>query len=357
MKIAYLVHLNTGPKSGVFNKIIHQADCWKKLGNQVLLYVLTREREVERGLPDGSVCFFYSRLSWLDRLRKMNRIVSRIIVDSPNIVYLRQDHCYPAYVRLGKALSIVMEINSDVDAELRAYSKGQWLFNKLTERILWRASSGAVLVTYELVNKKRKFSEGRPVSVIANGIDLSSRTPVEALHGNAPPTLFFLGSPGMAWHGIDKILRLAMLFPEWQFYLVGPDGRGMPYSPPNVHCLGELEEHRYLPLIKASDVALSTLALHRKGMEEACPLKTREYLSFGLPVIIGYRDTDFPGETDFLLRLPNTENNIEINLDRIRDFVYRWKGKRVAREKILRIDMIEKERARIEFFSSILRNN
>ena len=70
--------------------------------------------------------------------------------------------------------------------------------------------------------------------------------------------------------------------------------------------------------MSAADVAIGTLSLHTKQMEEACPLKVREYLAWGLPVIIGYKDTEFPApDTAFLLQLPNNPTNVHDHLDQI----------------------------------------
>lgn len=57
-------------------------------------------------------------------------------------------------------------------------------------------------------------------------------------------------------------------------------------------------------------MAVSSLALHRDGLNEASPLKTREYLVAGVPVLTAYRDTDFLRGAPFLLQLPNVEDNV-----------------------------------------------
>jgi hypothetical protein len=89
-------------------------------------------------------------------------------------------------------------------------------------------------------------------------------------------------------------------------------------------------------------------------MEEACPLKVREYLAYGIPTIIGYKDTDFPNGAPFLLCLPNTPDNVEKNLDRIEAFVLSWKGKRVPRSEIEHLDLKVKEEKRIIFIEEVL---
>jgi glycosyltransferase involved in cell wall biosynthesis len=47
------------------------------------------------------------------------------------------------------------------------------------------------------------------------------------------------------------------------------------------------------------DIGIGTLALERKGMKEACPLKVREYLASGLPVYAGHQDGALPDDFPF----------------------------------------------------------
>jgi hypothetical protein len=87
-------------------------------------------------------------------------------------------------------------------------------------------------------------------------------------------------------------------------------------------------------------------------MEEASPLKVREALAYGLPVILAYQDTDFlDARVDFLLQIPNTEENVYENATAIRAFAYAMQGHRVDRDFIQpRIDQSIKEKARLDFF-------
>ncbi|MBE3098230.1 MAG: hypothetical protein IMZ44_14030, partial [Planctomycetes bacterium] len=93
----------------------------------------------------------------------------------------------------------------------------------------------------------------------------------------------------------------------------------------------------------------------RKGMNENSPIKTREYLAAGLPVIIGYDDIDFPDRPDYILQLPNSEDNVVIHIEAIRAFVRRVKGTRVPREIVQpRIDAAGKEATRLAFMRQCL---
>ena len=86
-------------------------------------------------------------------------------------------------------------------------------------------------------------------------------------------------------------------------------------------------------------------------MDEACPLKVRRYLAYGLPVILGYRDTDLDA-TDawWLLGLPNTEANVATSLPRIESFVNSVRGRRIPRDEVEPlISAAAKEAARLAF--------
>ena len=107
-------------------------------------------------------------------------------------------------------------------------------------------------------------------------------------------------------------------------------------------------------LYKKMDIAIGTLALHRKKMEEASPLKVREYVAYGLPVIIGYIDIDLNNE-EFILNIGNYEENVVESIDAIVKFIESWKNKVIDLD-ISRIDMNKKEKQRLKFFSGFVRN-
>ena len=79
-------------------------------------------------------------------------------------------------------------------------------------------------------------------------------------------------------------------------------------------------------------------------------MKVREYLAVGLPIIIGYKDTDFLDGAPFILSLPNCEDNLVDGIERIELFVESWQGKRVNRALISHLGADIKEAQRLEFF-------
>jgi hypothetical protein len=59
-------------------------------------------------------------------------------------------------------------------------------------------------------------------------------------------------------------------------------------------------------------------------------------------------------DCDFLLKIPNKEDNIQTHGQAIRDFAYRMRGRRAERKMIATIDQVAKEAERIRFFEEIL---
>jgi len=124
--------------------------------------------------------------------------------------------------------------------------------------------------------------------------------------------------------------------------------------PQNIRAPGKLSRKEYEPLVAACTAGIGTLALHRKAMNEACALKVREYLAFGLPVILGYNDVDIPNGAPYALQLPNSEDNVSGNIEKISAFVERWRGRRVPRNEIVHIDSAAKEQKRLAVLQRVI---
>jgi glycosyltransferase involved in cell wall biosynthesis len=197
------------------------------------------------------------------------------------------------------------------------------------------------------------FASAKPIKVIANGIPLENFAP-RPISQERDPVLVMMATGQYRWHGLDKLVILARKFPKWTIHILGDAlvsselaGCG------NVRVHGLLKRSEFEPILARAHVGLGPMALHRKEMEEACPLKVREYLSYGLPVIGGYVDSDFPKGAEFFLQIPNREDNVERSLDAIEKFVAHWMHRRVAPSEIAHLDFRSKERERLAFLEQI----
>jgi glycosyltransferase involved in cell wall biosynthesis len=230
-------------------------------------------------------------------------------------------------------------------------------FNRFTRGLLLRKASGFIFPSHELAETQFNAVYQKPARVISNGIDLMKNPPLPPA-ANSHPVITLVGSPGMKWHGVDKIVKLAERFPDLNFNIVGYQISDIGSSiPPNIRVLGFLSREEVRQVLRETDVACGTLALHRKGMNEASPLKVREAVSCGLPVILGYYDTDLSNLAgEYILHLPNTEDNVESCAEQIHSFAYRMMGKRMDQRSVReRIDQQRKELARIDFLIEIFR--
>jgi hypothetical protein len=357
MKIAYLIHWNEGPESGVFKKICSQVNEWMTLGNEVKLFIYTNRKINDWALHCGQIEVVIQQYTgWQNRFSLFRILVGQAEQWNPDIIYHRFDLYYPFLKSLLNKYPSVLEINSNDLAEMRLSRGIRYWYHLLTRKQVLKVSKGYVFVSKELSEEKHYSRYAKSKIVIGNGIELD-KFPLMAAPENELLRVVFIGSPGQTWHGTDKIVWLAKLQPNWTFDMIGTDRLQMAEEeiPANMIFHGKLMREQYQPIMQLADIAIGSLAMHRAMMKEASPLKVREYLAFGIPVILGYQDTDFPNKnTPFILELPNENNNIEPNLDKIKNFSTYWAGKRVKREWIQHLDTKEKEVKRIAYMESIV---
>jgi glycosyltransferase involved in cell wall biosynthesis len=362
MRIAYVsLHWPRTRNSGVGKKIQSQVAAWNAMGHEAQLFMHTAWHEPQSELIEADY-FFYQVAgkikTELHRIGTMSRMVMAIREFHPDVIYLRYGiYVYPAHRLMGIA-PVVEEINTNDLTQHEGLGSIYNLYNRLTRGIILRRVRGLVTVSRELAVSSAFAPYHKPTRVIANGVDLTSfpRLPAPS---NKIPRLVFIGNPGYPWHGVDKLAELAKRIPDIRLDIIGyselPDFEPLPE---NITLHGFLARQEYQHVLASADVAISSLALHRVQLEEASPLKSRECLAFGLPLVIAYTDTDVDGpDCDFLLKIPNKEDNISTHAQAIRDFSYRMAGRRVEREHIQKIDQTKKEFERIEFFKEILQIN
>lgn len=351
MRIAYLVHGVDGRGSGVRAKILSQAETWAELRPELRIGLFVRSEAGSEAEWIGQPHVERVRAS---RAGIAGRLVQREMLSlevarwRPDLIYLRQSTVSPSVALLAASFPTIVELNTLDLAELRIRSRGRYHFARATRGLVLRRARGLVAVTNEIAEHGSVRGLHRPIVTIPNGIDMTVYPPLAA-PANRDPRLVFLGAPRLAWHGLDKISELARLCPSWHFDVIGPQREELSGHPPNVTVHGLLAPREYEPVLARADVALGPLALHRKRMNEASPLKVGEYLARGIPTIIGYADTRFPDGAPFLLQVPNSENNVAASLDRIRAFVSGWMGRRVDRKAIASIDSRRTESDRLRF--------
>jgi glycosyltransferase involved in cell wall biosynthesis len=352
MRVAYVCYWNAFKDDGIAAKIRTQASLWTAAGNDVTVFCLSRAgaQAAEQRLGDHLFVFESRR----QRLQAGRALAKAVLGFQPELVYLRYDIFPPTVYTLFGHAPVVVEVQTNDRVEYRGLARSA--YNRFNRRILLGRAAGIISVSAELARSPHFAGFRKPTVVISNGALPEDFRPLPPAD-HERPRLAFLGGGRHRWHGLDKILVLAASLPEYDFDVIGPNvAPWAAHLPPNVVVHGFLPRTSYEPVLAGADVGIGTLALHRKGMEEASPLKVREYLLYGLPVVIGYEDTDFLGESPwFILRLPNTETNVVESVARMKSFVEQVKGRRVPRDLVeSRLDARLKEADRLKFMHEIV---
>lgn len=348
LKIAYLTFERPNSLSGVWKKIQFQTNAWREAGHSVENFVIASRRpEVSAEAQFiGSGKF---RKPYLNALVSTCCLRRSLISFQPDIIYSRQILWWPGVVWALSGAPLVFEINSLADQEYRLLSRYKYCLYLITVKRLMGTARGLISVTSEI--DRQLPATGAKRAVIGNGYDLRGLIP-RIPPGNARPQLVFVASKEQSWQGVDKVVRLARLIPEYNFHIVLPGFQSN--GPGNLFCHGGLSGEALKVLYQDMDVAIGTLALHRKDMQEASPLKTREYLAYGIPVLAGYRDADLAG-ADYFLDIGNFEENVEASREEVLRFVSRWIGRSIPRDDVeKRIDCRLIENRRLSFFEGIL---
>lgn len=360
MKIAYVsLHWPRLNVDGVSKKILYQIHLWESAGNAVTSYMHLHTIKNPQDLLPAKY-FFYSRFKFpllipareISRSVALYKLIRTLLEDKPDLIYLRWGmYAFPLQL-LSQNIPVIIEINTNDLHQHQLLGHILSTYNKYTRSTTLSMAKGLVFTTNELAKDPDFLSFSSKRIVISNGIDLEGY-PFFPAPETKIPHLAFIDTPGLPWQGVEKLIDLAEALPDIHIDIIGYDTiPGIDNIPANVTLHGYLKTEQYQPILSQSTAAIGTISLYKKDMQEAAPLKIRECAAYGLPLILPYQDTDLHGlNCEAILEIPNTENNIMENTERIRDFLYQMRGKRLERKLISSsIDINIKESARLEFF-------
>lgn len=359
MRIAYLGQMaDLSHENGIAKKIRAQILHWQSLGHTVRYFALASSTTLWPGFAPAEAELL-ARGNIIQRSSRSHTLAARVRAWRPDAIYFRYAYHSAEYPKLFRDLPTIAEINSD---DLREYpltlSRAKVLYHRLTRARVLSACRGFVPVTHEIGARFAEFA--KPTLVIGNGIALADFPPAPLPPADASPRLIFVGTAGAPWHGLERIAELARLFPDIAIDVVGYTtadwAQVAPTAstpPPILTFHGPLGRTQYAALLSRATAALGSMALFKNGMDEACPLKVREYLACGLPVLAAYRDTDIPEGADYFLRLPNDAAPLAPHRERIAAWLVHWRARRVPRAAVVHLDVTVKEKARLDFIARL----
>jgi len=357
MKILYLVDVDLDRISGVSSKVLMQVKAWEKEGHKVYLLSIFSlsffnidgkrlTKSIIKRKTDG-------KLSFIINVYKSSILLKSLISDVEfDVVYMRYKIYDFFFKSAVKNKPIIAEMNTVYERETKVRSYVSYIYYMLFKSLSFRTIDGFVCISNEI--KKITLQNKYESIVLANGIDIKSYIP-KRKQNNKRPMLVFIGSPNQVWHGVDKIIFLSSKLQQYDFHIIGMNG----INTDNLVYHGYLSTEEFLPILNKADIGIGSLAMHRLGLDEASPLKSRLYLSYGLPIIYAYEDTDIKNDFSFTLKLSNKEDNIKNNINSIEKFVnsvfnnqnIQNEAKEFAKSIL---DVEKKEKKRLQFMQNIL---
>ena len=272
-------------------------------------------KKINRNIRHGMISSLFSKLmhkityyKWLKKNEKKYDILVLRYSGYNVLQYLFIKACQkPVYLVSHTLILPELAANKSIGGAIRTFT--EFIIGAFSLKV----ADGLIGVTNEIVlnDKSRINSPKKNSHIYPNGI-LYKEEKLEDKRSNKIEILF-VASYFATWHGLDLLLsdlinskenfllHIVGNMPDNYYQMIGSDQRVI------VH--GILEKNQVAELSKRCHVGLSSFALFRKKMNEACTLKVREYLRLGLPVYAGHRDI-FP--TKFLFY-----TNSEAKFDKI----------------------------------------
>ena len=178
-------------------------------------------------------------------------------------------------------------------------------FESMTGFIALRYADGIIGVTDEIIKyeQARVAGTSKQSFKYPNGVIYFDEE-IQDCRGEVPE-LLFIASSFVAWHGLDRLVdSIRQSDAHFKLHLVGDVGlsyKELIKNDSRVLVHGKLGQNEIKRLAETCWLGISSLALDRKGMKEACTLKVREYLMLGLPVYAGYKEV-FPESFEYYKR-------------------------------------------------------
>jgi hypothetical protein len=325
--IIYKVFADDEGTKGVHRKMLEQARSLERLGAQVDMInlhskgiQLDGKLVVLKEMVKSSSRDMFNLFDFYNSLRKLDNIASY------DVYYIRYSPLTFHFIAFLKFLK-KENPNCKIFIELPTYPFMREYTGLKKLLAQWIGRRHKYLKKYvESIVSTSSHSEiwNIPVVNIKNAIDPESfklRSGVDVKDAMR----FVMVSTFFNWHGTDRFVKGMIAYmsnpaKKYNVYLTligeGPEldevhlmaedplvKNNIFFYPPSYG--GALNQH-----FDQADIAVGTLAVDRKGLEECSALKHREYGARGIPFIYAGKDVSFDGK-DFILQLPLKEQPVD----------------------------------------------
>jgi len=345
MKIAY-INLIMSPSAGIANKLDKQAKLAQELelpfdfywitslaghNNNDYKYVITKKVE-------GTNPFI---------IRKRQGEIIHQLLDNYDRLILRYPMFDPVlFLKIRERNRIILEHHTKEIPELKLNGDKRWITEALFGGRWIHGFAALTAVTKEILNyevQRAKFK--KRTAFFPNSIDVNSYVlnggKVKSSQTESVKLIMVASDFSYPWHGLDKIISVmekASLKIPYELHLVGKINEHLSMKIKQVNNItyhGIKQPWELRQLYENMHVGIGSFNIEVKNLNEGVPLKVREYLAMGLPVVLGYSDPAIPDDFPFKLQLTT------FDLEKIIEFVK-------ANQNIERFDIREAARPYID---------
>lgn len=342
-KVFYITRYPLLQNSNLKAKFDGQMKAWDKLGYDVYylayddkhIYLIHRKikRPIMRVFATSSG-LFYHIIVYICLYISALRILRLMPWDQSDFAYIRSMPQEFFWRKMTKRMSkMSMKIVIEIPTYIREGGEKPRLYIRFFMWLLSPFSKDNKIDLYTLIGDKSDgFYRGKPAINIDNGVD-SASIPERIIKSHEYINLLALGY--MAdWHGFDRVIEGLARYSQKEkvhFYIVGPDGDGSlkkwqqlaeKYKLLDiVHFTGPRFGEELFETINKCDVAFSSLGMYRKNCLYASDLKSREYMSRGMPFVYVVNDPvldEYPSK--YATKFPDDSSPIDI--DKVVDFFH-----------------------------------
>lgn len=347
MKVSYVTPY--GPDyTSIDTHTAERQATWREQGVEVAHHVIGAPGRGGRGAVDNLV----------RDVADVSRLVRDVRAARPDVVYLRWLTPIPGMVgRLRQIAPVVLEIHANDLVESIGKSSVRRIYASATRGRELRHASGASFVTEELRDDPVFDLIRGPRAVFPNGTTLKRRASIPR---HPRPRIGMSVGAVLPWTGIDVFGDLARSMPAMDFVIACPQAHLADVeraAGEHVTVVGTRNQRDYVDELTTWTAGVGTLALYRKGLTTAAPLKVRDYLGLGLPSVIPYVDAGLGAiEDPCVLKLahgsplPST-----IDPELLAEFVQRVDGRNVATTTSDAVSVGPIEARRVLFLASFRR--
>jgi glycosyltransferase involved in cell wall biosynthesis len=313
---------------GVSHKALAQLNAFRKLFQQV-----------EVVLPGYRITNKWARRAWYYILLPIT-VTRYILRQNDYVIYYRYNPyniiVHSIFYIMPKKCHLYVEINTKPEFEYATLDKRLYLLNRFSERICYRAAYAVLTISPDVSEYVQHIYPQCRTKVIGNGYDpvqypdqkddFDPRDDLQDLFlkGAGRTKFVWVGVP-WPWLGIDKIISIIDELENACLYLVGDEERfKQVVSPPsllkskNVFLLGKRNIKELQFIYGNCDFGLGSFNLQHKQINDAAELKVREYLYYGLPVIVDRIESQLQG-VDFVhqyIDMPTLRKFLSMKFDR-----------------------------------------